>query len=138
MWKNILACSALLLSGAVFVQSIATAQAQQGMVSLGQNPVFSKSGSGSGTVTISNIAGQEMSVSDITITAQNNYALQVLLRTSSGVEIGRYRAENYHSYNAAHIDTHLISGLRVPHGEDLEIVVSGTGTYTVAGQYVHP
>lgn len=138
MWKNILACSALLLSGAVFVQSIATAQAQHGMVSFGQNPVFSKSGSGSGTYVISNVSGQEMSVTDITMTANSNYALQVLLRTSSGVEIGRYRTENYNSYNAPQIDAHLISGLRVPQGEDLEVVVSGTGTYTVAGQYVHP
>lgn len=137
MWKNILACSVLVLSGAVFVQSIATAQAQQG-ISFGQNPVFSKSGNGSGTYVISNVSGQEMSVTDVTMTANSNYALQVLLRTSSGVEIGRYRAENYNSYNAPQIDTHLISGLRVPQGEDLEIVVSGTGTYTVAGQYVHP
>lgn len=39
MWKTILACAALVLSAAVFVDSIATAQAQQG-VSFGQNPVF--------------------------------------------------------------------------------------------------
>ena len=137
MWKTILACAALVLSTAIFVDSIATAQAQQG-VSFGQNPVFSRSGTGSATFTIPNMTGQEMSITDITMTAQNSSALNVIIRTSTGTEIGRYRAENYHSYPAAHIDSHLTSGLRVPQGEDLEVAVSGSGVYTISGQYVHP
>ena len=138
MWKNILACSALFLSASVFVFSMATAQAQRGMTSFGQNPVFSRAGNGSGTHTVQHISGQEMSVTDVTLMAQHNYAMQVVLQTSSGTEIGRYRVENYNYLSAAQVDSHLYSGLRVPQGEDLEIIVSGTGAYTISGQYVHP
>ncbi len=142
MWKNILACSALLLSGAVFVQSIASAQANQGLVSMGQNPVFSKGGYNSGVqtnYTIPSMANQEILVTDVAISGQYSEDIEVIFNTSGGDEIGRYKVWNYANYAGSGVlDTNLNSGLRVPAGEDLQVTVNGRGTFTFAGKYVHP
>lgn len=142
MWKNLLALSAVLLSGSVFVQSITNAQANQGFVSMGQNPVFSKGGLNNGSqtmYTISAIANQEIMVTDVSISGQYNYDMEIVFNTSGGEEIGRYKTWNYSNYPGPGImNANLNSGLRVPAGEDLQVVVNGSGTFTFAGKYVHP
>ena len=142
MWKNLLGCSALLLAGSVFVQSITNAQANQGFVSLGQNPIFSKGGSNNGSqtiYTISSIANQEIVVTDVSISGQYNYDMEIVFKTSGGEEIGRYKTWNYSNYPGPGImNASLNSGLRVPAGQDLQVLVNGSGTFTFAGRYVHP
>ena len=142
MWKNILATSALLLSAAVFVHSIGAAQANQSFVSMGQNPIFSKGGYNGGsqtTHTIPAVANQEIIVTDVSISGQFNYDIEVVFNTSGGEEIGRYKTWNYSNYPGPGImNANLTSGLRVPAGEDLQVVVNGRGTFTFAGKYVHP
>ena len=141
MWKNILATSVLLLSGAVFVQSISSAQANQGMLSLGQNPIFSKGGfvSSQTTYTVPAVANQEIVVTDVSISGQFNYDIEMIFNTSGGEEIGRYKTWNYSNYPGPGImNTSLNSGLRVPAGEDLQVTVNGRGTFTFAGKYVRP
>lgn len=142
MWKNILATSALILSAAVFVESISTAQANQGILSMGQNPIFSKGGYNSGTqniYTVLAVSGQEIVVTDVSISGQFNYDIEVIFTTSGGEEIGRYKTWNYSNYPGPGImNANLTSGLRVPQGEDLQVTVNGRGAFTFAGKYVHP
>lgn len=142
MWKNILAFSALLVSGAVFVNSITSAQANQGFASMGQNPIFSKGGVNNGSqtmYTISSIANQEIVVTDVSISGQYNHDMEIVFQTSGGEEIGRYKTWNYSNYPGPGImNASLNSGLRVPAGEDLQVFVNGSGTFTFAGKYVHP
>ena len=142
MWKNMLAMSVLLLSGAVFVQSISSAQANQGMISLGQNPIFSKGGYNGGiqtTYTVSAVANQEIVVTDVSISGQFNHDIELVFSTSGGEEIGRYKTWNYSNYpGPGTMNANLNSGLRVPAGEDLQVTVNGRGTFTYAGNYVHP
>ncbi len=142
MWKNILAMSVLLLSGAVFVQSISSAQANQGMISVGQNPIFSKGGYNGGiqtTYTVSAVANQEIVVTDVSISGQFNHDIELVFSTSGGEEIGRYKTWNYSNYpGPGTMNANLNSGLRVPAGEDLQVTVNGRGTFTYAGKYVHP
>lgn len=142
MWKNILAISVLLLSGSVFVHSISSAQANQGMLSLGQNPIFSKGGYNNGIqtmYTISAVANQEIVVTDVSISGQFNHDIEMIFMTSGGEEIGRYKTWNYSNYPGPGImNASLNSGLRVPAGEDLQVTVDGRGTFTFAGKYVHP
>ena len=100
MWKNILAMSVLLLSGAVFVQSISSAQANQGMMSLGQNPIFFKRrvcGGIQTTYTVSAVANQEIVVTDVSISGQFNHDIELVFSTS-GEEIGRYKTWEYSNY----------------------------------------
>jgi len=142
MWKNILAISALILSAAVFVESISTAQANQGILSMGQNPIFSKGGYNGGSQsshTIPAIAGQEIIVTDVSISGQYSQDIEMVFTTSSGAEIGRYKTWNYANYaGSGVINSNMVSGLRVPAGEDLQVTINGAGTYTFAGKYVHP
>ena len=142
MWKNIMATSALILSSAVFVHSISVAQANQSIISMGQNPIFSKSGfnNGSQTIhTVTAVANQEMVVTDVSISGQFNHDIEVVFQTSGGTEIGRYKTWNYSNYPGPGImNAALNSGLRVPAGEDLLVTVNGRGTFTFAGKYVHP
>ena len=82
-----LAMSVLLLSGAVTVQSISSAQANQGMISLGQNPIFSKGGYNGGsptTYTVSAVANQEIVVTDVSISGQFNHDIELIFSTSGG------------------------------------------------------
>ena len=141
MWKNILAFSVLLLSGSIFIHSISAAQANQGMLSLGQNPIFSKGGfvSSQTTYTVSAVANQEIVVTDVSISGQFNHDIEIVFSTSSGEEIGRYKTWNYSQYPGPGImHASLNSGLRVPSGEDLQVTVNGRGTFTFGGKYVHP
>ena len=142
MWKNMLAMSVLLLSGAVFVQSISSAQANQGMISVGQNPIFSKGGYNGGiqtTYTVSAVANQEIVVTDVSISGQFNHDIELVFSTSGGEEIGRYKTWNYSNYpGSGTMNANLNAGLRVPSGEDLQVTVNGRGTFTYAGKYVHP
>jgi hypothetical protein len=142
MWKNILAISALILSASVFVESISTAQANQGVLSMGQNPIFSKGGYNGGSQTshtISAVSGQEIVVTDVSISGQYNQDIEIVFMTSGGAEIGRYKTWNYANYaGSGVINSNMISGLRVPEGEDLLVIVNGAGTFTFSGRYVHP
>ena len=142
MWKNILATSALILSGAVFVHGISAAQANQGFISMGQNPIFSKGGYNNGSQnihTISAVANQEIVVTDISISAQFNHDVEIIFNTAGGSEIGRYKTWNYANYpGPGTMNANLNSGLRVPVGEDLLVTINGSGSFTFAGKYVHP
>ena len=142
MWKNILATSALILASAIFVHSISAAQANQGFISMGQNPIFSKGGynnNSQNTHTITAVANQEIVVTDISISAQYNHDIEVVFTTAGGSEIGRYKTWNYANYpGPGTMNANLTSGLRVPAGEDLLVTINGSGSFTFAGKYVHP
>lgn len=139
MWKNTMAIAALTLSSAVFIHSITPASARTGVVSFGSNPVFSESGfTTSTTLTLPAVSGQERIVTDIFLAAQPNYELEIILTTSGGKEIGRYKTWNYNSYSDGGLDTHLKTGLRVPEGEELNVSVNGRGVYTFSGFLAHP
>ncbi len=142
MWKNTLALSALITSLALLVHSIGSAHADLGpSISSGSNPVFSYGGysNGSAGQSLPAQSGQEYLVTDISISAQFNYELEIVFTTTSGSEIGRYKAWNYSNYSSGGIvDSHLISGLRVPENEGLNVTVNGYGAYTFSGRSVHP
>ena len=110
--------SVLLLSGAVFVQSISSAQANQGMISLGQNPIFSKGGYNGGiqtTYTVSAVANQEIVVTDVSISGQFNHDIELIFSTSGGEEIGRYKTWNYSNYpGPGTMNANLNSGFESP------------------------
>lgn len=142
MWKNILATSVLLLSASVFLQSMGSARANQNSVSFGQNPIFSKGGQNGGTLTthtISAVSGQEILVTDISISSQYNEYVSITFTTSSGNVIGHYRTWNYSNYTGSGVlNTNLVSGLRAPEGEDVTVAINGIGSYTFSGTYIHP
>ena len=78
------------MSGAVFVHSISAAQANQGFISMGQNPIFSKGGYNNGSQnvhTISAVANQEIVVTDISISAYFNHDVEIIFNTAGGSEI---------------------------------------------------
>ena len=104
---------------------------------MGGNPVFSYgtyTGSSSNSVNIPNQNGQELMVSDIFLHADSGYNLQLTLQTSSGTVLGVYRSYNI----SVTFETQLKSPLRVPAGEDLVIVPSGRGVYTISGYHSQP
>ena len=140
MWKNLLAISALITSISLFLHSLSPAQAQP-TVSLGSNPVFSKGGYSSGNLseTITQQAGQAIVITDINISAQPNYGLEIVFTTATGTELGRYKSWNYSNYpSVSVIDSHLISGLIAPENEDVTISVNGHGSFSYSGYYTHP
>ena len=117
MWKNLVGISLIITSMAVMVDSISSANASLGpMISSGSNPIFSGSNycSGSTTSTISAQNGQEIIVTDVTISAQYGNDLEIVFTSATtGTEIGRYKAWNIGSnYSGSSIiNTQLKSGL---------------------------
>ena len=142
MWRNLLAISGLLLSISVLLHSVGTASAGLGPVSsFGSNPVFSIGGysSGSDSPVVPSQVGQEMVITDVTISAQYNHDLEIIFTTTSGSEIGRYKTWNYGNYpSGGIIDSHLKSGIRIAENDGLQITVYGSGSYTVSGFYAQP
>lgn len=141
MWKNILAASVLVLSVSVLLQSIRSAQANQSAVSFEQNPIFSKGGYNGATQTIhtiSAITGQEILFTDITLSGQYNDDIELIF-TSGGEVIGRYKTWNYANYAGSGIlDTHLLSDLRAPEGEDVVVTINGRWTlHLLAHIFIH-
>jgi hypothetical protein len=145
MWKNILSISFLVFAASHFLDSLSNANAGIGpTTSLATNPLFSaagyiSSGSSSTTVLVSPKPGQEIVVTDITISAQYGEHLEIILQSSSGTEIGRYKSWNYQNYSGSGlIDSHLVSGLRVAENESLQILGYGNGAFTISGYHAHP
>jgi len=142
MWKTLLGISAVLCSMSVLVYSVSSARASLGpSVSMMSNPIFSSSAYATSNLseTISGQNGREIIITDVTISAQFNHDLEIVFTTSSGTEVGRYKTWNYSNYNGpAIIDSHLESGLRVPEMEDLQVTVTGRGSYTYSGYYAQP
>ena len=142
MWKNTLALSALISSIALLTHTIQPAQADLGpSASMGNNPIFSFGGYSSGTASqaLPAQSGQEYLITDVSISAQFNYEMEIVFTTTGGAEIGRYKAWNYSNYSSGGIvDSHLISGLRVPENEGLNVTINGHGAYTFSGRSVHP
>ena len=142
MWKNLLGLSVLLVSVSLLVSTLSSARASLGPVtSTGSNPLFSSGSysSGGSSESISAQSGKEIIITDVTISAQYNYDMEIVFTTTSGMEIGRYKAWNYSNYNGnSVIDSHLNSGLRVPENEGLQVQVNGHGSYVYSGYYAHP
>ena len=142
MWKNLFGISAVLCSLSMLVYSLSTARASLGpAVSMMSNPIFSSSAYSNGSVsdTMTGQSGTEIVITDVTISAQYNYDIEIVFTTTSGTEIGRYKTWNYSNYNGpATVDSHLNSGLRVPENEGLQVQVNGYGSYTYSGYYAHP
>ena len=136
--QKIFGIAAIILSTGFLLRSLEPAYAwNTSSISKGSNPVFSYGtyvGSSSNSITIPHQSGQELMVSDIFLHADNGYNLQVSIQTSSGTVLGVYR-----SYGLSMIvETQLKSPLRVPAGEDLVLVPSGRGVYTISGYHSQP
>ena len=130
--------AAIIFSVGFLIHALGSAHALSTVgVSLGANPVFSHAdsvGSTATSVTIPNQSGHELMISDIFIHPNSGYNLQLTFQTSSGEVVGIYRSYNI----SVTLDTHLSSPLRIPAGEDLIIVPSGRGVYTISGYKAHP
>ncbi|MEC7986942.1 MAG: hypothetical protein VX278_17365 [Myxococcota bacterium] len=142
MWKNILSLGVLVLASALFVHTLRPANAQLGPhISQGSNPIFSVGGYSNSiaTETVSAQSGQSILITDVIISAQYNDSLEMVLTTSGGAEVGRFKAWNYQSYTGnGMINAQMVSGLMVPEGEELTVTMNGRGTYTFSGRYVAP
>lgn len=141
MWKNMLGVAAILFGAGYFLQSFPTAHAKWGpTISMASNPLFSTSGyaTNSPNLTLSAASGQEMVLTDVVISAQFNYELELIFTTSGNQEIGRFKAWNYNGYSNGVINSHFLSGLRVPDGESLSVTLNGRGSYTISGYYAQP
>ena len=139
MWKNILALSGLCLSIAVCANAIAPAFARTGTMSLGSNTAYSMSAFTTDTTeSLQPVVGQERIMTDIYLSAQPGYDLEVIITTSGGAEIGRFKAWNYSSYPAGPLNVSLESGLRVPEGESVTLNFNGRGVYTLSGYLAQP
>ena len=143
MWKNMIAIASIIFASGYFIQSLPKAHARLGpSTSFGSNPVFSTAGyaNGSSPITINGQTGQDIILTDIFLSAQYSDSLELVLALSSnGQEVGRYKAWNYNNYSGSSIvDSHLISGLRVPAGDSLTVTLNGRGSYTLSGYYAQP
>jgi len=144
MWKNLVGTSLVIVSIAFLVDSISSAKASLGpAVSSAANPIFSGSDycSSNSSMSIAGQSGQEIIVTDVTISAQTGQQIEIVFTSAAtGVEIGRYKTWNIGNAwtGSAIIDTHLNSGLRLPTSEDLLVSVNGNGSYTFSGYYAHP
>ena len=156
-YRNLLGTAAIILSGAVFVHSLSSANAfpQGPNLSLGSNPVFSFGGTVSnGTSTLfSAPADQIMVVTDLLLSMNSDHCTSdVTLSTSSGSSlaaidlysrvINSSHSNNHRAaYNPATLISHTFaSGLPIPTNESLEIAENGACNvaYTVSGYYAHP
>ena len=141
MWKNLLGLSGVILSLSTLVFALQPAEAKLGpTVSHGSNPVFSRSGYAPtiSSGTIASVPGSEMVITDVVISAQYGETLELIINTDTGTEVGRFKTWNYSNYaGSGVIDSHLISGLRIPENEDLNFV-NGKGTFTFSGYLGHP
>ena len=139
MWKNTLALGFLCLSASVLVQAVGPAFARTGMTSLGANPSYSISAYTTGTVeNLPSVVGQERIITDVYISPQPNYELEIILTTSGGAEIGRFKSSNYSNYASGPHNVSLETGLRVPEGEGLVLTLNGRGIFTVSGFLAQP
>ena len=139
MWKNIFALCGLCLSSAVLINTLTPAFARTGVVSLGSNTAYSISAFTTGvTESLPSVVGQERIMTDIYLSAQPGYDLEVIITTSGGAEIGRFKAWNYSSYPAGPLNVSLESGLRVPEGESVTLNFNGRGVYTLSGYLAQP
>ena len=135
-WKQLMSIATIIFSIGFLLRSFSPAHAlNTPSISTGSNPVFSHGQYTSTNLshTISGQTGEELMVSDIFIHADSGYFFTVTLQTSSGTVLATYR-----SYTLTQLlDTHLISPIRVPEGEDLVITTSGRGMFTVSGYRAH-
>ena len=142
MWKNLIGMSCLIASIALLTHSLSPAQAQPtSSVSLGSNPIFSYGGycASSQSLTITAQPGQSLVLTDINISAQPNYGLEIIFNSATGAELGRYKAWNYQNYPGVSIvDTHLISGLKAAENEDIIVNINGHGSFSYSGYYAQP
>ena len=149
-YRTILATGFLLLCGAVFVQSLNSANAfpQGPNVSMGSNPIESWAGRISGTTqTLLTTTSSPFIISDIILTMTNhNCVSTVTLKNSAGDDVGSFKMRGWvdpYSNDAAHtpqvIQHAFTSGIRINSSDQLDISESGncSAHYNISGYYTH-
>ena len=137
MERHIIGISALLTSLAVLVWSIGEtfAYPQGPNVSLGSNPVFTRSATGNSNVTLfTNNTSNVAIITDLTVTGPYNYGCTALFSVTNSND--SYRLRNHYIGSTS---ISLQAGLPVPAGESL--IMNGNTSYcessSVSGYYAH-
>jgi len=145
--------------GFTFASSKAIGYPAGGAVSMGANPIASFGGSSSsgGTVSIGPApADQDLIITDVNLTGHGVHSSYhackwtISLQSETGTTLGAFKIWSqvaYYNYTAGggHVSAQLQSGVRVPAGESLSLVLaqdSGGSScnvaYTLSGYYAQP
>jgi len=151
--KTLYGISATLLSAAVLVYAINSAQAipSAQTISYGSNPVFSVGGvvSNTSTTVVTAPSDQMMVVTDVVLSMNNNTCTsQINFTDSSGTVVSSFKLHSKlrdSGYGATHAAPSLIqhafnSGIPIGTLDTLTIVESGSCSvaYTLSGYYARP
>ena len=146
-YRNILATGFLLLCGAVFVQSLKSANAfpQGPNVSMGSNPIESWAGEwSSGYHTVGTVS-QDFIITDFILSGHSDSCIAILTTNQNSyssphsIAAGGYRNDYYRNGNS-YFNGNFKSGIKVPAGTTIYVYVNNSGAdclYNISGYYTH-